>query len=374
MLFLIAALIGLALGPLVFNALHRSPATQLALDGFVLVAVVGLVISHILPEAFESAGWWSILAASAGLLLPLTVEKLRALSHNASHGVVLGVAGLALLLHASVDGVGLAAAEGSSALALAVVLHRLPVGLAVWWLVCPQFGRRWAALVLAALGVATVSGYGMQIAFAPSEGIALHLVQAFVAGSLLHVLLHQAVGFHDHADETVGWRVSGTLGAVAGFALVLFLPGVHHEVTFGARLWAVALASSPLLLALIALAVVSMSRKGDEPFARQALRVLDKGLPWAVLALVAGALLGEPLEIAPSAPTIIAAACFSALVLVSVAHQGPRDFALVILPLEVTAHDHAHHEHDEAHEHEHQSEPAYDAASASDELQAAGSA
>ncbi len=341
MLFLIAALIGLALGPLVFGALHRAPATQLALDGFVLVAVVGLVVFHILPESFEAAGWWTIAAATAGLLLPLGVEKVRALSSNASHGVVLTIACLALLIHASVDGVGLAAADGSTALAVAVVLHRLPVGLAVWWLVRPQFGRRWGGAALAALGLATVGGYAMQEALFAPEGAAIQLVQAFVAGSLLHVLLHQSVGFHDHGADESGWRIPGTIGALGGMALVLFLPGLE-EAAFGERLFEVALAAAPLLMVLVAAAILLMSIRSEEPFGERALHVLDRSLPWATLALVAGALLGEPLDIPPTLPGVASVATLGGLVTLSLAHQGPRDFVLVVLPLGKLTHDHSH--------------------------------
>lgn len=346
MIFLLAALIGLALGPVVFAALHRAPFTQLALDGFVLVAVVGLVGFHILPEAFEVNGWWAILAASAGLLLPLGVERLRALSSNASHGVVLGIACIALLIHASVDGVGLAAADGSTALAVAVVLHRLPVGLAVWWLVRPQFGRGWALAALAALGVATVGGFALQEAFFAAEGEAVQLVQAFVAGSLLHVLLHQSVGFHDHDTEETGWRIPGTLGALGGFALVLLLPGLE-EATFGQRLFDVSLAAAPVLMVLLAggLLLLSFRKSGDESFGHRALDILDHSLPWAMLALVAAALLGESLDVTATAANVTATVTLAALVVVSLAHQGPRDFVLIVLPLGGLAHDHDHDHH-----------------------------
>ena len=57
------------------------------------------------------------------------------------------MAGLAL--HGMLDGVALANAHGH-ATPLAVVLHRLPEGLTLWWLLRPTYGPRWTAAAIAA--------------------------------------------------------------------------------------------------------------------------------------------------------------------------------------------------------------------------------
>lgn len=354
-IFLIAAIVGLALGPALFALLHRSPAPQLAVDGFVLVAITGLVAFHVLPDAFESAGFIALFAAAAGLLLPLLVERVKALSSRMSHGIVLAVAFSALMLHASLDGVGVAASEGSIGLALAVVLHRLPVGLSIWWLVRPQFGRRWAFAVLGAIAIATVGGFAFQTGIVETHTHGwVHLVQAFVAGSLLHVLLHQAVGFHDHTVEESRWRIPGAIGGVLAIGLVagLPLPG-GHDHGFGQHFLDVALIASPLLVVLFAGGFVVLAVRRTGSFGGRALRALDTMAPWAVAALVVGAIVTEEPEVAVSVANATSLTVLGLLTLLSLAHQGPRDFLMEVLPLDLLgAHDHDHsHDHDAAHAH-----------------------
>ena len=344
-LLLILALVGLALGPAVFALLHRTPAPQLALDGFVLVAVVGLVATHIIPDAFAAAGLWVVPAFGAGVLFPLALEKAQALSSRASHAIVLSLAAFALLLHAALDGVGLASADTAPGLGVAVVLHRLPVGLAVWWLVRPQFGRGWGVAVLGAVGVATLVGFafGMNVV-RPASEVWAQVIQAIVAGSLLHVLMHQSVGFHDHGIEPGRWRFPGAIGALLGAALVLVVPGADGH-GFASDLLAVALASTPLLLVLYALGLASAWFRHRDGFRDLALVAVDRATPWAVVAVVFATLVGHELVIEASILNWLALVAFSLIVAVSLAHQGPRDFLLRLVP--VGRHDHEH----EAHEH-----------------------
>lgn len=339
MFVLIAAILGLCVGPLLFGLLHRSEKPQLVVDGFVLVAVVGLVMLHVLPEAVDVAGVWALVAAGIGLVLPLLAEKIRAMSHDASHGIVLAVAFVGLTLHASLDGVGLASSDG---LALAVVLHRIPVGLGVWWLVRPQFGRRWAIAVLAVLCVATVVGWSMQAAIVAPGGIVwIQVVQALVAGSLLHVILHQSIGFHDHAHAATGWRWPGTIGAVAAIMLVGLLPDAHHH-TLGEHVIDLLLVTAPYLLVAAIMGAV-----GAAASRRNGLVLLDRLAPWAVAMLLVGAMVTH-VHAEPSVFNVAASIVFALLVLVSIAHQGPRDFLLVVLPLDAGRHDHS-----EPHAHTH---------------------
>lgn len=332
MLMLLASVAGLCLGPVLFAVLHRTKKPQLAVDGFVLVAVVGLVMLHVLPEAVEVAGTGALVAAAVGLILPLLAERARAMSHDASHGVVLAVAFAGLMLHTSLDGVGLA---GSDGLGLAVVVHRIPVGLGVWWLVRPQFGRRWALAVLVALCGATALGYGLQsTVVAPGGVVWVQIIQALVAGSLLHVVLHQSIGFHDHAHDTsASWRIPGAIGGVAAAALVGILPDAHAHA-LGAHVFDLLLVASPVLVIGFVIALAA----GRLP-------ALNRVAPWGVALILVGALFTH-VHTEPTALNLVAAGLFTALVLLSLAHQGPRDFLLVVLPVNLSAHDHGHsHDH-----------------------------
>jgi len=102
---------------------------------------------------------------------------------------IVALAAAGLLIHAVVDGVALPPENGTS-LAYAIVLHRLPVGMAIWCVVRPNFGTVTAMSVFALVIGATVAGYfvgasGLEMA----EKRTAALLQAFISGSLIHVVI-----------------------------------------------------------------------------------------------------------------------------------------------------------------------------------------
>ena len=239
-LLLILSILILGAGPLLHQVIARWAQAGHILEGFVLVSVGGLILVHVLPEAAASGGLGVFGFALAGLLLPLAGERVRAISHRSVHAVVFGGAMTFLVLHAMLDGLALGQAgqAGHMALAIAVVLHRLPVALGVWWLLRSEYGRSAAWVALVGVGFATVTGFLL-------EGHIHHLfeaqgfayLQAFVAGSLLHVLAHQGGGHgHDHGhDHDHGHHLPGpprpmwqTLGGALGAAVVVLLPIIEH--------------------------------------------------------------------------------------------------------------------------------------------------
>src|SRR5690606_22662142 len=119
--------------------------------------------------------------------------------------LAVGVAGL--LLHSAADGAALLSGHlgHHEALSLAVVLHNVPAGLAIWWLVQTNVSTRAAVLVMGLLTAATVAGYFAASAVASLASEAeFAWLQAFVAGSLLHLTYHRlrhghnGHGQHDH--------------------------------------------------------------------------------------------------------------------------------------------------------------------------------
>ena len=197
---LLASLLGLALGPPLIALSGRWRWLVHTVDGVVLVTMGGLIAAHILPELFEIAGLWVVVAVACGLVAPPILERLLGRAARQVHTVSLGVALFGLALHATIDGVALATGGhdhgGSESLRIAVALHRLPVGLTVWWLLRPAFGARIAAGVLLLIAAMTVVGYAAAPALASVlHGPPLALFNAFVAGTLVHVLLHRP---HSH--------------------------------------------------------------------------------------------------------------------------------------------------------------------------------
>lgn len=237
-MFLLAlSLAALAVGPLVYRVADRAREGLAALDGFVMTAIAGLVLVHIVPHAVEAAGVAAVAVAIAGFLGPGFIERaLRGAAHRV-HSATLSLAVGGLLLHGFFDGVGLATpdghSDGVSLLAIAVLLHRLPIGITLWWLLHPRTGPLRSALVLVGLGLATAAGFASADAFSSTMDAAwLGLVQALIAGSLLHVVIHRPAPVTVPKSESRD-RLFAGLGALAGIVAVTALASQHLS-EFGA--------------------------------------------------------------------------------------------------------------------------------------------
>lgn len=239
----------LLLGPLIYAWGRSRPSAKQVLDGFVLVAVAGIVCVNIIPSAIDHGGWLAMAALAAGLVFPVLIEKVFRHSMHRAHVFIVVLAALGLVLHAVIDGIALLPAvhEGANGgnqmpgarstppgplgnpLALGVILHRLPVGMALWWSVRPHFGVAAAAMTFALLVGATGLAY---LLGAPIVAIAttqsLVLFQAFAAGSLVHVVAFGVSHLH-RGDEVFvpadnwGFRV----GILLGMFVVFALPHIH---------------------------------------------------------------------------------------------------------------------------------------------------
>ena len=253
---LILALLALVPGPLLYGASRLSGRMMPALDGFLLVAMGGLVLLCFLPDSAALAGWVPAAAAvAAGLWLPaLAGRRLPSLRRPAQVGaLLLGLAALAL--HASADGLALSGRAGgdSSMSPLAVVLHRVPVGLAVWFLLRPLYGLAPALAALGGLAAATAGGFlgigGVEASIAGSR--AWGLFQALTAGALLHLVLHRTYPVAAGAGGAAR-RWQPGLGAVAGLVLVAAItagreaPGALAGT--GGVFYTLAVESAPALL------------------------------------------------------------------------------------------------------------------------------
>ncbi|GIU25108.1 metal transporter [Shewanella schlegeliana] len=226
MLYLLASCIALLLGPLFYRFFSTGTGLQKGLDGFIFVSLGGLVLVHILPELLEHGGFLAIIFVIIGIWGPTLSERLFHRYSEVTHNLtlILGIGGL--LLHTITDGGAMILAQqdgNSPLLALGIILHRLPVGVAIWWLLKPQVGGRWAMAVLVAMMLLTSVGY-----FA-GEQLISHLtlentvyLQAFVTGSILHVVLHQPHGT-PVADKQGKYEYQAGIGSLLGIALLFLL-------------------------------------------------------------------------------------------------------------------------------------------------------
>ena len=204
--YLLLSVLVLSSGPLLQRLAERVPRLLQSMNILVSVAAGLLVVLHILPELITSVGAIALGCAVVGLIAPTLVE--RRLHHLATGAhttaLILAVAGIAL--HGLLDGMAIAAPVGdgsSGALPLAIILHRIPAGMAVWFLVSANGSGRLATVALAAVAVATVVGFMLiELPFAGPRAI-VDCFRALVAGSLLHVLLHRT---HSHQDHDCSHR------------------------------------------------------------------------------------------------------------------------------------------------------------------------
>ncbi len=271
MLYLIAAIGALVAGPLLGlgagprQDAETGPQRTLAplLEGLAIAAIPGLIFLEFVPSAVGKGDWSVLLVLAVGFMLPIAVEKATRQTGGEAHrwALLAGLSGFAV--HAALDGAALATlpADAGASFPLATVLHRLPVGVAVWWLVAREMDSRAAVGALFVLMAATVIGYvvGDEAGWTAAGAGGVRLFQAAVGGSLVHVAMHQRRGPMEPLDRRrEGW------GAIIAVALLLavFVVGVDDRSTaaagFLSRLFVLSAESAfALLLAYLCAGLLS---------------------------------------------------------------------------------------------------------------------
>jgi hypothetical protein len=249
---LVLSLAALALGPVLYAAFQKNDLVRSSLDGLLFVTIVGIVTVYIIPEVFDVAGIRALAFLVAGLLFAFLVEKHPAVGAGERYSWVILLGALGLVLHAAMDGIALlpgdhlhSAMAGSGEvhsdesglagllsnhLAVGVILHRIPVGMAIWWTIRPLLGSNIAIGALVIIAVATSASYLLgEPVIAMLKVTSVACFQAFVAGTLLHVIVFSSIQRHahphiaSHARTVVGER----LGIIAGVILLFLVPHGH---------------------------------------------------------------------------------------------------------------------------------------------------
>ncbi len=241
MTYLLLSNLALLAGPFLIALASRRPAARDGLEGFILITLAGIICLHIAPEAWRVAGFAAVVTGLLGLVFPALLESLFRSALSRAHLVVLALAATGIVVHAVLDGIALlplvsgaglehAGTAGSEnrALAIGVIIHRLPVGMAIWWVLRPQFGTTIAVATFAVVIITTVFGYLLGEEVFAAADWSLALFQAFVAGSLVHVALFGASHDQDqhhghqhgqaHGETDAEQAGSRTAGKAAGFA------------------------------------------------------------------------------------------------------------------------------------------------------------
>jgi uncharacterized membrane protein YraQ (UPF0718 family) len=294
---LAASIAALFVGPVIHRLADRAGRAYSLLDGFVVVAVLGLALLEIVPLGVELAGWPALVAVTAGVLLPNLAE--RRFGGTSTHRAAAWAALVGMAFHAFTDGLALIGTHvhgNSHALEWAVILHRVPVGLAVWWMLtspgqAEHSGQRRGLVALCTIAGATLLGYVLGGATTVLEDSSLvGVLEAFVGGLLVHVVSH-GIG-SPRSRLAAEHRVLTGFGGVLGLAAVLGLFVVpaaqegHGEAVLEA-FWELLLESAPALLLAYGIAGLIGSVMGEAPArwlrkggaSSQALRGVVFGLP-----------------------------------------------------------------------------------------------
>jgi len=228
-MLLLLSILALFLGPVTYRLLKRQPGWLDLLDAFIFVTISGLVLFHILPEVLHSGGPVVLLLTAIGLLGPSWIEKYFHKAAHQAHQATLFLGVFGLVLHAVVDGSALIVEPGNHTgwlLALGVLLHRFPVGLTVWWLLRPQYGRTLPMVILTSMAAATLLGaLFADHSIAHLDGQLLAWFQAFVMGSIMHVVLHRPylkAGKHSHEAQQndTEHRYAAGIGSLVGIIVL----------------------------------------------------------------------------------------------------------------------------------------------------------
>ncbi|KIG13155.1 Transporter [Enhygromyxa salina] len=273
---LVASVAALFVGPLIYRFAGRDGRAYSLFDGMVVVAVLGLALLEIVPLGVELAGWPALLAMVAGVLLPNLAE--RRFGGKSTHRVATWAALIGTALHAFTDGLALAVGghvhAGSHAMEWAVVLHRVPEGLAVWWMLTSpddgdESGQR--AGILALVTIATATGLGYLFAGSTTvldDSRVVGVFAAFVGGLLLHVVSHGIGSTRSRrAAEHRYWPGIGGLLGLALVVAVVVVPATRdgHGAEIVDAFWDLLLESAPALLLAYGVAGLIGSVMGEAP-------------------------------------------------------------------------------------------------------------
>ncbi len=300
-MLLFLSFLALALGPLLVWIARAHAWSTVSIDSFCLITVSGFALLHLLPESAAQAGWLVLPLALVGFLLPAIAEHTLHHGHRGMRRTVLALAFLGIAAHATLDGLLLAGDGHVNDLdhghtheltAWAIILHRVPEGVGIWWIVPRTLGLVPAIAVTLVSVASTLFGFFVgEAVLTDTSQRGLALLQALLIGSLLHVVLHA----HIPAPREQGrFRIASVLGAALGVAVLAILiqdhfPGGTHGGPSHVFV-ELAMESAPALLFAYVLVGVChaflpanwLRRMTKGPAVMQALRGVVVGLPLPV--------------------------------------------------------------------------------------------
>ena len=202
---LLLSIIMLFAGPLVFQWVSSSHPLAKTLDRVIVAILVVLVVVLLIPDIIEPLGLLAPGFLIIGYLLPGLLERAIKRAAETLHLLSLYIALIGLLLHAVLDGAGLAGSEmrDNSSLAIAIILHRFGMGLVLWMIMQPAFGKRIAWATLFAMAAATIIGFEFSERLLPyADDTVIAALQGVIVGTIIHSLVHREHVHRDHHGES----------------------------------------------------------------------------------------------------------------------------------------------------------------------------
>ncbi|MCY4234083.1 MAG: hypothetical protein OXE59_10155 [Bacteroidetes bacterium] len=192
---LIFALTAPIIGVLLYPLLHDRLKFRRLFDRSMYVIVPVLVLSQVIGHEIAHSGWAPKIILillgimTLGIFIPIVIEHMYRQIAPTTEALSIIAGFLGLGLHALLEGASLNA-ETPTAM-LPIMVHRLTVGLMIWWILHPRYGSFIAVIGIAWLLLVTIIGFTLAD-LVPHELTGSNLFQAFVAGSLLHVIFHES--------------------------------------------------------------------------------------------------------------------------------------------------------------------------------------
>lgn len=202
---LLYALIAPVVGAFLYPVLHDQPRLTRAFDRSMYVVVPLLVLIQVFGHEIAHHGWNPVSivsltgAMALGLLMPIAIK-------HAFHGIAKKTGTLSIIagflgffLHALIEGASLNTDQPINTFPIAI--HRIAVGVMILWILRPRYSVVIAMVGIAGLLVTTATGFVLSGVFA-NEFVGSSHFQAFVAGSLLHVIFHESGHGGPHSHDT----------------------------------------------------------------------------------------------------------------------------------------------------------------------------
>lgn len=229
-------------GPICYHIIPTNTKLSRFVDGMIVTALVCLVSLHILPESLEHSGLSTSFAVVLGLFGPVLISRLTKRSECEIQKPFLIISALGFVAHNLLDGAALiihpSAQSSTHLLALAIIVHRLLVSMAMWKTLSTSFGTllSFGGLILLNGAMACGFFFGEQI-FSSMEADILHFLQSLTCGMLFHILLHP-----HHIKEMLRnvrspkflirvQSVGAFCGALLAVLAYLFWPAHIHSTT-----------------------------------------------------------------------------------------------------------------------------------------------